>query len=112
MTLHLDIERVSLKGVASEEDKLSVGGTRVETSYRSFNYSSIYDSTIIIQLDREVLPADIRKQTLTQMPGFRVSWHYSGNFLFGMGVEPWAKYHKNADYPITMAFIRNCSNNI
>ena len=108
MTLHLDIEKVSLRGVASEDDSLSVGGTRVETSYMSFNYSSPLDSYYYIQLDREVLPADIMKQKLTQMPGFRVSWHYSSNL--GMRVEPWAKYYNNAYYSITMAFIRKCSN--
>ena len=68
----------------------------------SFNYSSPLDSYYYIQLDREVLPADIKKQKLTQMPGFRVSWHYSGNF--GMRVEPWAKY-LNDD--TTKAFVRN-----
>ena len=110
VTLHLDVEKVSLRGVASEEEKLSVGGTRVETSHMSFNYSSPLDRYYYIQLDREVLPEDIKKQKLTQMPGFRVRWHYSGNF--GMGVEPWAKYYNNAYYPITTAFIRNCSNEI
>ena len=57
-----------------------------------------------IVLGRNVLLADLRKQKLDQMPGFRVRWHYSG-----VEVEPWAKYYNDDN---TKAFVRNYSNNI
>ena len=72
-TLHLDIEKVSLKGLSSGEDTLLVQGTRVVTSHRSFNYSppAMYYA---IRLSRDVMLADVTKQELEWMPGFKVTW--------------------------------------
>ena len=56
-------------------------------------------SSLHITLSRRVIPADVRKQKLDVMPGYRVSWHYSG-----IEVEPEARYYNNT--PGTMAFIR------
>lgn len=102
VTLHLEIEYVSLKDLQSTRDRLSVEDNRVKTLYSNFNYTaltSFYD----IRLAREVFPADILIQKIRQMPGLRVTWRYSG-----MEVEPWAKYYKSTR---TKAFIRKRSNN-
>ena len=108
VTLHLNIERVSLKDLSSGHDTLYLLGTRDETSHYSHNYTAPTEYTYTTELDREVLPADVMKQKLSQMPGYRVTWHYSG-----MEVEPWAEYYNYKYlYSTTMAFIRNYSNNI
>ena len=57
-----------------------------------------------ISLSRDVLQADVKKQKLDLMPGFRISWHYCG-----IEVEPDAKYYNDAR---TMTFVRHYSNNI
>ena len=71
---------------------------------RTYNYTPPTRGSYYIELSREVLPADVRKQSLDMMPGFKVSWHYSG-----MEVEPEARYYSDTR---TMAFVRNYSNNI
>ena len=93
--------------LSSGQDTLEVDATKVATSHNIFNYTPPtktlgYD----IHLNRKVIPADVMKQKLSLMPGFRVTWRYSG-----MEVEPEAEYY-NPDYPISMAFVRNSSNNI
>ena len=99
--LHLDVEQVSMKALS--RDELTVAGTRVGTSRRSFNFTlptgEDYGHFYTIQLVRVVLPADIKQQKLQTMPGFKVTWHYSG-----MKVESEATYYK---YAHTKAFIRN-----
>ena len=54
-----------------------------------------------IKLDREVTEADVRKQRLKMMPGFRFKWYYSGK-----DVNPVANYQ---DEIKTQAFVRNGS---
>ena len=109
VTLHLDIEKVSLEDLSSGQDRLRVDGTTIMETHRTYNFTpptgryGRHD----ISLSRYVLQADIRKQKLNVMPGFRVSWHYSG-----IEVEPEAKYYNNTDYLSTMAFVRNYSNYI
>ena len=105
VTLHLDVEMVSMKALSSGRDTLTVAGTRVETSRRSFNFTpptgeeSSFAPFYTIGLVREVLPEDIMRQKLQTMPGFKVTWHYSG-----MKVESEVTYYKFAR---TKAFIRN-----
>ena len=102
--LHLNVDKVSMKDLSSGGDKISVTGTIVETSHMSYNYSPPTHGSFRLSLNRDVIPADIRKQKLDQMPGFKVSWYYSG-----MEVEPEAKYESDNRL---MAFVRHYSNSI
>ena len=104
VTLHIDIEKVSLEDLSSGEDKFRVKLTTIMETHRTYNFTPPTDNRYYIELSREVLPADVRKQKLEVMPGFRVSWHYSG-----IEVESEAKYYK---YSSTRAFVRHYSNNI
>ena len=84
----------------------------VETSRAYFNYSVLngYNRPIFFtELSRrDVIPVDIRNQKLTLMPGFRLTWYYSG-----MEVESWPMGKSNNENSIrNEAFIRYCSNNI
>ena len=107
VTLHLDVKKVLLEDLSSGEDTLNLDGTRIMETHLTFNFSPPTLSSYDIQLSRESIQADVRKQKLDEMPGFRVTWHYSG-----IEVESWAKYYKNTKYPSTMAFVRHYSNNI
>ena len=107
VTLHLDVEKVSLEDLSSGQDTLEVPVTKMMETHRTFNYTPPTNVYYYIQLSRNVLPADVRKQRLDMMPGFRYTWHYSG-----MEVEPEAKFYNDIHYQSTMAFIRHYSNNI
>ena len=109
VTLHLDIEKVSMEDLSSGQDRLRVGYTTIIETHKTFNYTPPKGGNTeyySIELSRRVIPADLRKQKLNMMSGFRVSWRYSG-----VEVVPEAKYYNNSEYyPSTMAFIRNFSN--
>ena len=102
-TLHLDVEKVSLEDLSGvkSRDSLAVSWATLETSQNryNYNYTPPTRSTYYISLYRKVLPVEMEKQKLSQMPGFRYTWRYSG-----MEVEPEADF---TNHPITMAFIRN-----
>ena len=77
----------------------------METSHSVYNYTPPNTRYFYaIELHRNVLLADVRKQKLSKMPGYRLTWHYSG-----MEVEAEAQYRNK---PVTKAFVRNYSNNI
>ena len=103
MTLHLEIEKVSLRDLSRGRDRLSALRTIIKETHWTFNYTPPSRDYYSLRLSREVLPADVRKH-MDMMPGFRVRWRYSG-----MEVEPEAVYY---NYPSTGAFVRNYSNNI
>ena len=104
VTLHIEVEKVSLGYLSSGGDRLRVGDTPLFDTHRTFNFTPPTHDYYYIQLSREVLPADVRKQKLDMMPGYRVSWHYSST-----EVEPEAKYYNDTS---TRAFVRNHFNNI
>ena len=86
VTLHFEIEMVSLEDLSSGQDKFVVRGMgRTQSSH---NLTPPTQGDYYQFLDREAIPADVRKQKLDVMPGFRVRWWYSG-----MDVEPEAKYY-------------------
>ena len=101
VTLHIEIENVSLDDLSSGQDILQVQKTKVKKSHQIYNYPSpslTTEDEYKIQLDRQkILQADVRKQKLSSMPGFRATWHYSG-----MEVKPEAKCKSH-----TNVFIRN-----
>ena len=106
VTLHIDVEMVSIKDMSSGQDTLSVDFRTVKTSHKSFNFSldDYFPSDYYqILFRRDVLPADVTKQKLELMPGFKATWHYSGD----VKVEPEARYYNR-----NKAFIRYYSNHI
>ena len=102
VTLNLDVEKVSLTDLSSGYDDLLVAGTRVDTTHRTFNYTRTGRHFYEINLERDVILMDVKKQKLDLMPGFRLTWHYSVKEL-----EP-----EVSTDPSAIAFIRHYSNNI
>ena len=108
VTLHLNIEKMAMKDLDTTSyesgfDNLIVERTgvvaRTFVTDDGYNYTApTGDSDFYIKLRRNVVPADIMKQKLKMMPGFKLKWHYSG-----LEVNPVATYENKA-------FIRKCSN--
>ena len=76
------------------------------TSYMSFNHSPTARAVrngYVILFERVAIPGDVIKQRLKTMPGFKVTWRYSGT-----EVEPKATYRETK---FKNTFVRNYSNN-
>ena len=103
VTLHFNVEKLSLKDLSSGQDTLSVDGLgdiKAERTHVSYNYTPALETAPNyrnIKLSREVLSAEIRKQKLDLMPEFKFTWHYTGMEV----VEPWAIF-----YDYNKAFVR------
>ena len=73
-----------------------------ETTSGIYNHTppcvETYKRSRWLTVDRDVTHADVRRQRLDLMPGFRLTWQYSG-----MEVEPWEKFNDDWD---TKAFVR------
>ena len=53
-------------------------------------------------LSRDVTKEEVRKQNMDAMPGFNLTWYYSG-----MKLAPVARFNSD-DFPDTKSFIRYC----
>ena len=115
VTVHFDIEKLSLKDLTGGTDSLTgqvmqTGQVQIADAddmmvgtHGRHNFSPpnpLFGHSYEIRLARQVLSADIRKQKLSLMPGFKISWHYSG---MDKEEEPDATYY-NASY--TKTFVR------
>ena len=107
VTLHIDVEKVSLEDLSSGADTVSVLSTIMMEAHRTYNFTPPTDSSNNFVLRRDVLPADVRKQKLDVMPELSYTWHYSG-----VKVEPEAIYYNSTWYPSTMAFVGHYSSYI
>ena len=106
ITLHYEIEKFSLEDLSSGNDMLELQYMNIESTYRRFNYTPPDQAySFPMTLKRHVIPADVKKQKLRLMPGFRFTWYYSG-----VEVKSWDKYANGDDERVsTKAFIRDGS---
>ena len=107
VTLHIKIAKISMKDLSGMDilvvdDRYYPGPEVKNTSYNITEFFG--ESFVPTKLERDVSLEDVKRQRLVQMPGFKVTWYYSG-----LKVGPETEY---GIYPRTMAFVRNCSNNI
>ena len=105
ITFHFDIEKVSMEGLSTGYDnyfynfipqqflQIPANKNRVGATFTPPN--SIGGQ---VNNGRKVSLQELRKQKIDLMPGFKITWHYSGE-----KVEPFAKYSK---YESNSAFIR------
>ena len=105
ITFHFDIEKVSMEGLSTGYDnyfynfipqqflQIPANKNRVGATFTPPN--SIGGQ---VKNGRKVSLQELRKQKIDLMPGFKITWHYSGE-----EVEPFAKYSK---YESNSAFIR------
>ena len=104
VTLHFNIDKISVKHLMSGYEKLYTEGLGIISLDRNQigrNFTPPGDVHYIL-LTRKITPEEVQAQKLDTMPGFRYSWYYSG-----LGEEkPEAIY---ADDETTKAFVRNDS---
>ena len=81
VTLHLKIEKVSMTGLASDSwDRVRIEYTDLDSGLTTANKNFTppgYEGREI-RLTRDVTSDEIETQKLDVMPGFRISWWYSG----------------------------------
>ena len=107
VTMHLSLEKVSLKGLTADSRlQVSMSGcgyldadqtttytnfTPPETNYDYYDYKNVV-------FNRDVSSEDVEQVMLDVMPGFRLSWWYTG-----AEVTPDRRYK---DYEMTKHFVR------
>ena len=84
VTLHFNVEKLSMTGLASgSRDKVLMSGlgnleADQTTAYTNFTPPGVERDLSYMTLSRIVSSEDIEKQKLDYMPGFRLSWWYTG----------------------------------
>ena len=101
VTLHIYIENISMRNISSGQDNFTFddGWTEADIINR-FNFTPPSSYHYSMRLKRNVSLEEVRSQSLDQMPGFRVSWYYSG---MEEEVQQVAKYK---EYATIRAFVR------
>ena len=110
VTLHFEFEKFSIESIG--KDTLSVSTDSlpiiVDRNHAIYNFTPPMKYAFVlnrqISLYRDVNSADVRKQKLKLMPGFKFTWYYSGR-----EVASQAKYYDSDFYQTTKCFIRNGS---
>ena len=79
VTLHFHLDKISLNGLSTNEEKFSnseLGVLPPDKIIRKAYSPPKYARSIL--LTRKVSPVDVRNQKLNLMPGFNLTWYYSG----------------------------------
>ena len=83
LTLHLQIDKISMKDLSNGEDKISTvykslseDTTHFVKKYTDLKYGN---RGIWIKYERKVLKDDVLEMNMDQMPGFKISWYFTGN---------------------------------
>ena len=98
VTLHFNLEKVSMTGLSNGYDNTGLDGGKIEAELTSisFNFTPPGSWNRSIFLNRNnINEADFQNIDLEAMPGFRFSWHYTG---LGENVTPDTRYsysHEN-----------------
>ena len=90
ISLHFDVEKVSMKHLTSGQDNLHLSGSHANVGVEINNMSKTYKPPgfhQIVTLAREVTEKDAQRQKLVLIPGFKLTWYYTGE-----QVEPEAEY--------------------
>ena len=101
VTLHFKVEKVSMTGLTGlSEDRVSVSGLYTLDDGQTSAYTNFTPPGSVQHLEhlRDVSTKDIDAQILDIMPGFKLSWWYTG-----ANVTPDNKYKNDV---ITQQFIR------
>ena len=80
VTLHFKIERVALKDLSGDEflDVEEIGKLNEDITQIGKNYTPPKEYSYSVTFERKVTKEDAQKQKLDLMPGFRLTWHFSG----------------------------------
>ena len=82
VTFHIVIEKRSMKDLSSGYDKFRYNGLEFDTELNTFakNYTPPPTWIPLMITKRKVSKVDIENLNMKVMPGFNITWYYSGNF--------------------------------
>ena len=101
--LHFEIDQISMKALRGYDTIRweSYESIYSDRTHISMNYTPITSGRYNIELLRKVPLTDLGYLKLNTMPGFKLTWYYSG-----MNVESKGQYYRD---PNTKAFVRKDS---
>ncbi len=95
VTLHFDVEKVSMIDLY---DGLGVNGNKLEAeqTFSSVNFTPPADTYAgrYVDLTRNIINEELTNIEMELMPGFRLSWHYTG---LEHNVEPDSQYSESQE---------------
>ena len=104
VTLHFEIEKISMKHLSSGKDSLlsyanGFGLEEINENKVTKYYAPPSSNPYLKMIRLKVPSEEVEKQELDQMPGFRLSWYYSG--------EEVEKISGFSEDNLTKIFVRN-----
>ena len=83
LTLHVQIDKISMKDLSKGTDKITAAYKSLseDTTHFVKNYTNLKygDGDIWIKHERRVSKDDVLEMNMDQMPGFKISWRFTGN---------------------------------
>ena len=81
ITLHIKVEKNSIKDLSSGHDKFTFDFKQVDAEVKTFakNFTPPPLGFFRVDYDRAISKEDVRKLSLSHMPGFKITWHYTDN---------------------------------
>ena len=110
VTLHIEIQKVSMIHLTTGKDRIYLNYQQLDSSHFRKNITPPLENESqqkhYISFIRSVIQNDVENQKLDTMPGFKLTWSYSGLVKEPMTVALYA------NDSITKAFVRNVSTGI
>ena len=104
VSLNIELKHIPMTGLSTTKESIRVSADRTERNTRHLkkNYTKPSFSLYSINLRRHVNTLDVVNQNLDIMPGFTVTWYYTGM----EAMEPYDKFIKEKYVKNTKPFIR------
>ena len=80
VTLHIKLEKLSMTGMSAGWDNIVLEGSNIEAGLSSatFNFTPPSEKRWIALTRNNITKEDLKTMDLESMPGFNLSWYYSG----------------------------------
>ena len=79
VTLHFNLEKVSMTGLSYGWDNTGINGNTIEAGLTSISYNFTPPARRFVNLNRKIFDEeDITRIKMEVMPGFRLTWYYTG----------------------------------
>ena len=102
VTLHIKLEKLSMTGMSAGWDNTVLEGSNIEAGLSSatFNFTPPSEKRWIALTRNNITKEDLNTMDLKSMPGFQVSWYYTG-----LGQEILFKLAEKREVQLFIAFI-------
>ena len=107
ITLIFEVEKVSMKDLSKGKETFYLDFTKINADVRMFsqNFNTPYNNNkrIVLMVERTISEAETRRVKMNLMPGFNITWYYTGG-----EVETFSRYYEEEyRYMLTREFVRN-----